>query len=194
VRVDITRREAVRRLTVLLGGAASASTITALLSGCEASPPPADWTPAALSNGQIDLLRVVVDRIIPRTDTPGASDVGVPAFIDLMLDRWAGADERERFLTGLDGLDRLMREEQGSTFLAADADTQAALLTRLDADAVAARGEDVDPLPFFARLKEWTLVGYYTSQAGATEELRWLATPGRYEGDLPLQEVERTWA
>ena len=68
------------------------------------------------------------------------------------------------------------------------------LLTRLDGEAVAAREARQDPLPFFARLKEWTLIGYYTSEAGATEELQWLANPGRYVPDMPLAEVGRAWA
>jgi hypothetical protein len=192
--MDITRREAVHRLTVLLGGAASASTITALLSGCEAAPPGSGWTPSALSPSQLDLLSVVVDRIIPPTDTPGARDVGVPAFIDLLLDRWAEADERTRVLEGLDGLDALMQETDGAAFLAASAERQTVLLERLDTEAVAAREEGADPLPFFATLKEWTLAGYYSSETGATQELHWLAMPGRYDGDAALEEVGRTWA
>lgn len=48
--------------------------------------------------------------------------------------------------------------------------------------------------PFFAHVKELTLVGYYTSEVGAREELQYLHTPGRYEGCLPLEEVGRTWA
>ena len=192
--MEITRREAVRRLTVLLGSAASASTVTALLSGCETPASTPDWAPAALSSGQVDLLGIVVDRILPRTETPGAVEAGVPRFIDLMLERWAEPEERERFLTGLDGLDGLMREAEGTTFRAADTEARTALLARLDQEAVQAREDEVDPLPFFATLKEWTLAGYYTSEVGATQELQWLPMPGRYDGDVPLEEVGRAWA
>lgn len=192
--MEITRREAVRRLTVLLGGAASASTVTALLSGCRTPAPAQEWAPAALSSEQVDLLGVVVDRILPPTDTPGAVEAGVPRFIDLMLERWAEPEERERFLTGLDGLDGLMREAEGTTFLAASEEGQTALLVRLDREAVQARDDEADPLPFFATLKEWTLAGYYTSEAGATQELQWLPMPGRYDGDVALEEVGRSWA
>ncbi len=192
--MDISRREAVHRLTVLLGSAMSAPTIGALLSGCEVGPPPPEWTPGALSGSQLELLRVVVDRIIPPTDTPGASEVGVPAFIDLMLDRWVEPEDKERFLAGLDELDPSIEEAQGVSFLEANADQQTSLLAALDEEAVQARDEGVDPLPFFATLKEWTLAGYYTSEAGATQELQWIASPGRYDGDLSLEDVGRTWA
>lgn len=182
----ISRREAVQRLTVLLGGAMSSSTVAALLSGCRAAPPPAEWTPAVLTPQQLDVLTVAVDVILPRTDTPGASDVGVPAFIDLLLEKWAESDQRDRVLAGLD--------ELGADFLAMDEAGRTALLTRLDEEAVQAREDDVEPLPFFATLKEWTLGGYYTSQAGATQELQWLAVPGRWDADVPLSEVGRSWA
>jgi gluconate 2-dehydrogenase gamma chain len=186
---DITRREAVQRLGVLLGGAVSASTVTALLSGCRATPPATasgTWSPAVLSGEQLDVLTVVVDRILPRTDTPGASDVGVPAFIDVLLDRWARDGEKERVLAGLD--------ELGADFLGAPEAEQVARLEALDAESVQARQGEERPLPYFATLKEWTLAGYYTSEAGATEELQWLAVPGRYDADLPLEQVGRTWA
>lgn len=192
----IPRREAVRRLGVLVGGALSSSTVSALLAGCGPEPrdPPASWTPRALSSAQLDRLAAVVDRILPPTDTPGASEVGVPEFIDRLLADWAREDERTRVLDGLDSLDDLSVEALGTPFLEADRAQQTELLSRLDVEAVAARGRDDDPLPFFATLKEWTLVGYYTSEAGATRELQWLAAPGRFDGDLPLDEVGRTWA
>ena len=183
---DLTRREAVQRLTVLLGYTMSSSTITALLSGCQGAAVATGWAPQVLTPSQLELLTVVVDRILPRTDTPGASDVGVPAFIDLLLAEWAEDGQRSRVLRGLD--------ELGPGFLASDEAEQTALLTRLDMEAVQARQDDVDPLPFFATVKEWTLAGYYTSEIGATQELQWLAVPGRYDADLPLNEVGRTWA
>lgn len=191
--MDLSRREALQRLGTLVGGALSAPTVSALLAGCRAEPG-ADWTPRALTSTQADLLGILVDRILPATDTPGAADVGVPGFIDLLLADWAEPEDRDRFLNGLDTLDPSMRELHGVSFAEAAPEQQDELLGRLDAEAVRAREDEVDPLPFFAKLKEWTLVGYYTSEAGATEELQWLAIPGRFQGDIPLDEVGRTWA
>ncbi len=188
----LSRRQALQRLTLLVGGAISAPTLGALLSGCRAAPPTAGWAPRTLDPDQVDLLDIVVARIIPATDTPGARDVGVPSFIDTILSDWMEAEARDRFLSGLAALDGGMGD--GVAFRDATPEQQDALLSRLDEEAARARAEDADPLPFFATLKEWTLVGYYTSEAGATEELQWLAIPGRYQGDLPLEEAGRTWA
>ncbi|MEM1118395.1 MAG: gluconate 2-dehydrogenase subunit 3 family protein, partial [Bacteroidota bacterium] len=49
-------------------------------------------------------------------------------------------------------------------------------------------------VPFYRQLKELTVAGYYTSEVGATQELQWLAVPGRYDADVPLSAVGRAWA
>ncbi|MDX1647812.1 MAG: gluconate 2-dehydrogenase subunit 3 family protein, partial [Longimicrobiales bacterium] len=155
---------------------------------------PAAWAPRVLTAEQLDRLEVLVDTILPPTDTPGASEAGVPAFVDRLLADWAESEERARVLDGLDALDELSREASGLVFLEAGDDARIALLSELDAQAVRAREAQDDPLPFFATLKEWTLTGYYTSEVGATRELQWLAMPGRWDADVPLSEVGRTWA
>ncbi len=166
----------------------------AILSGCRAEPAPAAWTPEALTTDQVDLLGALVDLIIPTTDTPGAKDAGVPVFIDKLLRDWVESEDRVRFQAGLAAVDEEMQETHGVAFREATPEQQNALLTRLDQEAMQAREEGADPLPFFATLKEWTLVGYYTSEIGAARDLQWLAAPGRYDADLPLEEVGPTWA
>ncbi len=192
--MDISRREALHHLTLLAGGTISAPVVGALLSGCRAKPAPAAWIPQALTAPQADLLAALVDQIIPATDTPGASEAGVAVFIDKLLQDWVQPEARLRFQTGLAALDVEMQETQDVSFREATPEQQNALLTRLDQEAIQAREERAGPLPFFATLKEWTLVGYYTSEIGATQELQWLAAPGRYDPDLPLEEVGPTWA
>ncbi len=192
--MDISRRQALQHLTHLVGGALSAPAVSAILSGCRADPAHAAWAPESLTVSQADLLGTLVDLIIPATDTPGAKDVGVPAFIDKVLVDWVEPDDRARFQTGLAAVDEEMRDAHGVSFLEATPEHQNALVTRLDQEAIDARRRGANPLPFFATLKELTLVGYYTSEIGATQELHWLALPGRYDGDMPLEEVGRTWA
>lgn len=51
-----------------------------------------------------------------------------------------------------------------------------------------------DEVAFFRAMKELTLLGYYTSQPGATRELRYAAVPGRYDGCVPVDAGTRTWA
>ncbi len=192
--MDLSRRDAIQRLSQIAGGVLSAPLLSALASGCRAEPRSPEWTPEVLTMDQVELLEALVDVIVPATDTPGAREAGVVVFIDTVLSSWLDPEDRDRFLAGLAEIDTAAQASQGNAFRSLEPDRQLAFLTQLDADASSAGGAGSGPPPFFAGLKQLTLVGYYTSEVGATQELQWMAVPGRYDGDLPLEEVGRTWA
>lgn len=131
----ITRREALGRIGLLVGGALSASTVSALLGGCRAEPEAAGYAFRALGADQQELIGVLVDLIIPDTDTPGARAAGVPAFIDKMLADWMGDAERTRFLAGLADVDARAQREHGARFVDLDPAQQTAILEALDREA-----------------------------------------------------------
>jgi len=181
----IDRREALRRAALMLGGALSSPVVAAVLAGCEARrAPAAGWRPRVLSADQAEMVATIAEHVLPETDTPGARAVGVHRFIDAMVAESYAAEERQQFLTGLEGVNDRARRVYGRAFLACTASDQLALLGELD------RTAD----PFFHSLKELTLVGYYTSEIGATRELHHVPVPGRYEGCAPLAQIGRTWA
>src|SRR2546427_12141116 len=102
----IDRRAALRRVTLFLGGALSASTVAGVLAGCEARrTPDGAWTPRALTSEQVELVAAVAEHILPETDTPGARAALVHRFIDAMLAESYPAEERQRVMTGLGDLD-----------------------------------------------------------------------------------------
>lgn len=175
-----------------MGGALSASTVAGVLGGCQAGPAAEAWTPQTLSAQQNDLVTTIAELIIPETDTPGARAARVNTFVDKMLTEWYKADERAHFLSGLADVDARAQDVIGKAFMEGTAEEQTAVLQAMEQDAME---QDATPLPpFFHTMKELTLVGYYTSEIGATQELQWLAAPGRYDGCAPLEEVGRTWA
>src|SRR5205823_14917270 len=178
----ITRRAALSRVAILLGGAISAPTLAGALDAATRrawTAPPQDWAPRTLSTGQLELVAVMAEHIIPQTDTPGARAAGVHRFVDTLLSDHYPAAERDRFLTGLAGVDAQAQSHYGKRFAESAAAQQVALLRELDAAAYAAtRGEDAW---FFRRMKELTLVGYYTSEIGAMQELR-VSPFGTYRG------------
>ena len=186
----ITRRDALKQVTLLLGGAISAPTLAGALAAATRGRPwvAPGWAPRTLSAEQLELVGVMADHIIPATETPGARAAGVAGFVDTLLTDYYPAEERARFLQGLSRI-------QDKPFVTATPDQQAALLTALD-EAAYPEARDADPAPdawFFRRLKELTLVGYYTSQTGATEELH-LSPFGSYRGDIPYSSVGKAWA
>lgn len=192
---QITRREALGRVALLLGGAISAPTLAGVLDAAtrRAWMGTQSWTPRTLSADQVELVAVIAEHLLPATDTPGARGAGVHRFADVLLTDHYPAEERDRFLAGLADVDQRARTRHGTTFVACKPVEQVAILTTLDEEAFP-EGKPTPPEGwFFHRLKELTLVGYYTSQIGATEELH-VSPFGSYRGDIPYTAVGRAWA
>ena len=219
----ITRREALARTAAILGSALAAPTIAGVLAGCgdqkasgtaSAAPTLRAFTPA-----QERLVAAVAEVILPATDTPGARDVGVSLFVDRMLADYYTADARAKFLAGLARLDARAIAQHGHPFVSCAAAQQVALIDALDAQLFdshaidagapshstnaardsapanthATRVEDVDPRAFYGVLKELTIAGYYTSEAGSTRELR-VNPMGRWRADVPYTQLGAGWA
>jgi hypothetical protein len=122
------------------------------------------------------LLDVLCNLVIPETDTPGAKSVGVARFMSLaMAHGLAGTTMDDRA-----ALDLLLRGAAGgANFLSLPHAKQVEVLHGVDRAGYAERGS------LWARMKTLVLIGYYTSEAGATKELRYQLVPGRYDPDLP---------
>ena len=188
----VDRREALRRAAMLLGGVLSAPAIAGVLAGCDSRS--ADGTWRALTSEQGKLVATIAEHIIPETDTPGARAVGVHVFIDRMLAGHYGDEDRKRVLEGLEEIDARAQSERGRPFTRCSADEQRTLLTRIDEEAFAPAEPGRGEVPWFRTIKELTVLGYYTSEIGATKELRHVAVPERFEGCVPLAQIGRTWA
>jgi glucoside 3-dehydrogenase (cytochrome c) hitch-hiker subunit len=126
----------------------------------------APYKPRVLKQAQMEWVAKLVDLIIPRSDTPGASDAGVPVYIDRTLSRNAAA--KTRFLAGIAQLNAAAKKKFGSDFSKLDAAKQVELLTAISAEK-SALGR------FFKLVKDLTIEGYYTSKPGLTVELGWNA-------------------
>jgi gluconate 2-dehydrogenase gamma chain len=138
----------------------------------------------ALSPNARRTVAAAAERILPATDTPGATDAGVGAFIDKILTDWHTPAERERFLAGLPDLDTRCRARRGRDFVDCEKADQEAVLTALDDEVTALRAGNGDPAAnqhWFAMLKYLTVYGYCTSEAGM-KALGLYPHPGRYDG------------
>jgi hypothetical protein len=141
-----------------------------------------------LTEPQNALVSALAELIIPETDTPGATAARVNRFVDVMLAEWLTADEREAFLGGLVALEARSVNTFGAPFLALDERRQRVLLNGMDAEVAALEQAELPTEPHFFRQMKWlTLYGYYTSEVGATEELRQVIAPGRYEPCAPVR-------
>lgn len=191
------RREALKRTALLMGGVVSAPAIMGVLKGCKAKPGIA-WKPEFLNEDQASIVSTVSEIIIPRTDTPGAKDVGVPSFIDKMLQEVYSKEDQEAFNSGLQAFNEGAKKEYDEEFNDLDEEDQTAYVKKVhDAAIEASKNEqDGDKRPFILTMKELTLLGFFTSEAGATKVLQYDPVPGAYHGCLPLSEAGngKTWA
>lgn len=190
------RREALRRTALLMGGVVSAPAIMGVLQGCKAKPGLA-WKPVFLNEDQASVVSQVAEIIIPRTDTPGAKDTGVPGFIDQMLKEVYSAEDQKRFTEGLQAFNDEAKKSYGDDFASLDDEDQVAFVTKVhDAAVNDSKDGDADERPFILTMKELTMLGFFTSQPGATQVLQYVAVPGAYHGCIPLSEAGngKTWA
>ena len=189
------RREAIQRTAMMLGYAVSAPAIMGILNGCKATPELA-FKPVFLSEELAGVVAEIAEIIIPKTDTPGAKDAGVPAFIDLMVKDCYEKEDQDRFIKGATDFDADAKATYGDSFVSCDPEKQKELVLKYHSEAIAAMKSDTPPKdrPFIMMMKELTMLGFFTSEPGATQVLQYEAVPGAYRGCVPLSEVGRTWA
>jgi gluconate 2-dehydrogenase gamma chain len=156
-------------------------------------------TVRTLDRHQHATITAIAELIIPRTDTPGATDVRVAEFIDLIVTEWYDAEERAHFLNGLADVDARTQGLFGRNFVDSSPGQQTQILTVLgqqmseEADALQdhARQYRDSPLEpnenFYYMVRGLTLMGYYTSEAGATRELDFKIIPGRFDGCVDVR-------
>ena len=156
-----------------------------------------------LDEGQRKLCTVLAELIIPTTDTPGAITAGVPAFVEMMVCDWYTATERKIFLNGLNALNKDCNDRHSVGFLEVSEKQQIMALRRQenlaagyeapeDATSFLIPKED-EHAPFFDKLKELVVIGYYNSEVGAKQELIYNPMPMEYR-EIPFVEVGRQWS
>lgn len=192
----IDRREALRKTAMMMGAAISASAFAGLMQGCKTTPE-LTYVPQFFSEDQGRIVMEVAEIIIPKTDTPGAKDVGVPGFIDTMLKDCYKKEDQDRFLAGLTAFDEEAKTAYGDSFIYCEPEQQVELVKKAHDAAIAEAKENREAKrPFILMTKELTLLGFFTSEPGATQVLQYEAVPGSYKGCLPLSEAGngKTWA
>jgi hypothetical protein len=171
------RRTLLKNTAILLGGIASSSVTRAVLAGVDGG--------AAIANPILTTLQrekcaVLTEMIIPQTDTPGAIEAGVPHFIEVMVSDWYTDRERQIFFAGLESLDQYCMDSFNKRFLECTAEQRISALEQAELDSEGYKAEvegmtgegegslmpgaEDEGKPFFIKIKELTVLGYYTSE------------------------------
>ena len=189
----MNRREALSRVALILGGTVVGANV--FLEGCK----PGDKKAAAagtFSEGDIAYLDEIAETILPTTNTPGAKAAGVGAFMTVMVNDCYDEKDQQVFFEGMKRLNEASDKKFDKSFMDIDAAQRKALLTEIDTEAKKhmADKKPEDTKHYFRMMKELTLLGYFTSEIGATQALRYVAVPGKYDGCVPYKRGDRAWA
>jgi len=189
----MNRREALNQVALLLGGTIVGGSL--FLEGCKT----ADKKMAVglpLTKEQIAFLDEIAETIIPATDTPGAKAAQVGEFMQVMVTDCYEEKDQKIFLEGLNKINEASDKKYQKDFMTISPEQRKELLTGIDKEAkdyVAAKKKE-DPNHYFSLMKQLTLLGFFSSEVGATKALRYVAIPGKYEGCIPYKKGDKAWA
>ncbi|HMB97086.1 MAG TPA: gluconate 2-dehydrogenase subunit 3 family protein, partial [Balneolaceae bacterium] len=92
---------------------------------------------------------------------------------------------------GIESFNSIAKEMYGSDYADSTAEQKFEMAERFNTEALTQQhGER----PFFLAIKELTILGYFTSETGATEVIKHLPIPGSYEGCVPYEDIGKVWA
>ncbi|MFP4091118.1 MAG: gluconate 2-dehydrogenase subunit 3 family protein [Cyclobacteriaceae bacterium] len=191
----MNRREALKQSGMILGYTLSASTLSQLWTSCK-SVPALDWQPQFFSEAQAQTVSALAEAILPRTDTPGARDLQVDRFIDVMVKNIFSEKDQQAFVAGLQQFEEACQKSTGSGFAELSAEKQEAFL--LEQEKVsnpvnhAVWGEAVGekkPVPFYRQLKAMVISVYFSTEEIGKNHLTYEPVPGELRGCMPLSEV-----
>lgn len=192
------RRDALRRVALLTGAAISAPFAAAFLQSCESEAGSVEGSDLHfLKQQQFDILNELAERIIPKTDTPGAKEAGVVKRLDLILALYYTEKEAKEFVTQLDAFEADCKKVHNKSFIEISDEERDTYLTTVEDAAYKAKesGKESKEI-FWFNIKQGVLTTFFMTEAGMTQVLQHKAIPGPFQGCVPMAEAGegKTWA
>jgi len=220
------RREAVKSMAFLIGGALSATTIATLFDSCNE---PGKNGEHLFTDSHQKLITEIADIIIPTTaKSPGAKAANVGPFIAMMIKDCYPEDAQQAFVKGLEDVESKSKKEFNKSFLDISVKQREQLIAKVREETIAFQKEEKDknekaeqlklqtketkpeiekpgnPMAakekpkttpqFFAIARDLTMLGFFTSEIGATKAYEFVEIPGRYDGCVDLKPGQRVWS
>ena len=211
------RREALTRVALIFGGTIIGA--EAFLSGCKTTPE----KQGLFATDDIALLDEVGETILPATAaSPGAKEAQIGQFMKTIVTDCYPEDDQRTFTDGIGKLNDAAKKKYDKPFMQLTSDQKHDFLVGLDKeakdrqkeisdkeskmtgeekhkrkleqDAGTYKRDPSDDPHYFSMMKQLTLWGYFTSKPGATQALRYVAVPGKYEGCIRYKKGDKAWA
>ncbi|HMR92253.1 MAG TPA: gluconate 2-dehydrogenase subunit 3 family protein [Chitinophagaceae bacterium] len=202
------RREIIKLITLLTGGAMVGG--QAFLSGCNAG----GKADVGFTAANLALLDEVGETIIPATDTPGAKAAKVSEYMKVIVTDCYTEAEQQAFYTGIGQLEEACKKMHGKSFMNCTPEQRHSLLTSLESEAkdfnkiqydndtpsrekAIQQGRPYEfaatPKHYYTMMKQLSIAGYFTSEIGSKQALRFVPVPGKYDGAYPYKKGERAF-
>jgi hypothetical protein len=144
---------------------------------------------AFFNKQQRKINALMAEALLPRTDTPGAKDAGVPGWMELLLQDCYDKDQQGRFLRGLTMVEEECQKRTGKLFTKLSKDLQPGILSTMEAELPA----DSDLTGFLKIFKSLAKFCYVHSEKGATQAFAYLPVPGKWDAAMPLEKGQKVW-
>ncbi|SFR35312.1 Gluconate 2-dehydrogenase subunit 3 [Robiginitalea myxolifaciens] len=213
------RRAVLKNMGLAMGAAVATPTLLSILQSCQGETGPV-FTPVFFSQEEGDVLLKTVDIILPKTDTPSASELQVHAFIDKYMDEVVPLEEQEMLRMGMGAFVSSILEASGKES-AADIETAdiepvlAEALVKLDEEEEMAMNEammayfqameageeatlddKIASRGFAQNMRGAAIWAYKSSEYIGEEVLAYLPVPGEYVpcGDVDELTGGKAWS
>lgn len=186
-RQALSRREAITLIASIMGCA-----FVGNVANADESVMPATGR-VHFSDDEVTLLSEIGDTIIPQTDTPGAKAVNIGAFMAMMVNDCYDQSQQMTFRAGLTSINERCKSTYQKSFVEATAEQRLELLSQLDREQQSTHDSTDSSPHYFRMMKQLTLLGFFTSEVGATQVLNYVEVPGRYDGNAPYAKGDRAW-
>ncbi len=203
------RRELLKMIAVLTGATVVGG--QTFLTGCTSG----GKTGLSFSASDLTLLDEVGETILPATSSPGAKEAKVAEFMQLIVKDCYPAESQDAFVKGITELEDACKAMHSKSFMDCSQEQRKELLLKLEEEAKEfnkaqdekdkPRREELNkqdkgydfvdsPRHYYTMVKQLTLLGYFTSEAGVTKALRHNPVPGKYDGAYPYKKGDKAWA
>jgi glucoside 3-dehydrogenase (cytochrome c) hitch-hiker subunit len=179
----MNRRELLKLVAAATGGAMIGGEF--FLSGCK-NP---ESGSLEFSKDDIAFLDEVAETILPQTTTAGAKAAGVGSYMTVMVNDCYTKEDQDIFHKGMDQLNDACKKMHGHGFMKASPEQRKELLISLDNE----RKKNEDPDRYFQMMKQLTISGYFTSEKGKTEGLRYEPVPGKWEAVIDYKKGDKLY-
>jgi len=194
------RRQALRKTALIAGSTVTAPALLSLLQSCQ-SQPRLDWQPVFLNEDQARFISLMVDTWMPKTDTPGALDVKVDIFIDLVFARLYNKEAQALVVSEIEKFNNGCKEKFGSRFIDLNEKERDTMMKTAESEPGRFNGKvwgtavgKQEPIGFYRSLKSMAIWGYFTSEEIGKNVLSYDPIPGVYQGCIPLSDVGNSWS